>query len=83
MRRELIGAIGGVAAMPFVATAQQTARIPRLVSCMAARRMIQKNRLEIVSLEALGHKDCERPSVGSKKHLKRQPGFRLRRTESG
>ena len=46
MRRELIGAIGGVAAMPFVETAQQTARIPRLVSCMAARRMIQKNRLE-------------------------------------
>jgi hypothetical protein len=35
MRRELIGAIGGVVAMPFVATAQQTARIPRLVSYMA------------------------------------------------
>jgi len=46
MRRKFIAAIGGVAAMPFVATAQQTARIPRLVSCMAARRMIQKNRLE-------------------------------------
>ena len=31
MRRKFIAAIGGVAAMPFVATAQQTARIPRVL----------------------------------------------------
>ena len=37
----------------------------------------------IVSLEALGHKDCERPSVGSKKHLKRQPGFGFAEPKAG
>ena len=57
-RREFIAAIGGVAAMPFVATAQQTARIPRLVFLHGRAEDDLEEQARIVAfrqgLEALG-----------------------------
>ena len=57
-RREFIAAIGGVAAMPFVATAQQIARIPRLVFLHGRAEDDLEEQARIVAfrqgLEALG-----------------------------
>ena len=57
-RREFIAAIGGAAAMPFVATAQQTARIPRLVFLHGRAEDDLEGQARIVAfrqgLEALG-----------------------------
>src|SRR5436190_19827047 len=57
-RRDFIATIGGGVAMPFVATAQQTARIPRLVFLHGRAEDDLEEQARIVAfrqgLEALG-----------------------------